>query len=85
MNAPSERYSLAEIAERDGWRCQLCGRMVSKMAKWPARNSASIDHVVPLSEGGTDLRANVQLAHFGCNSSKNNRPTARGEQLRLIG
>lgn len=30
-------------------------------------------------------RANVQLAHFGCNSSKNNRPTARGEQLRLIG
>lgn len=85
MNAPSERYSLAEIAERDGWRCQLCGRMVSKTAKWPARNSASIDHVVPLSEGGTDLRANVQLAHFGCNSSKNNRPTARGEQLRLIG
>lgn len=85
LEAPSEAYSLSEIAERDGWRCQLCGRAVSKTAKWPDRRSASIDHIIPLSQGGSDLKANVQLAHFGCNSSKNNRHLESGEQLRLFG
>lgn len=43
----------------------------------------SIDHIVPLSQGGTHELANVQLAHYRCNLSKNNRGS--GEQLLLIG
>lgn len=74
---------LEEIAERDGWRCQLCGRKVNQRLVWPHLRSASLDHIVPLSVGGAHDPANVQLVHLTCNSEKGNR--ARGEQLRLIG
>ena len=71
------------IAERDGWRCQLCGRRVDPSVAWPDPMSRSLDHIVPLSLGGAHVPSNVQLAHLGCNSVKGNRPA--GEQLRLIG
>ncbi|MFC8277198.1 HNH endonuclease [Streptomyces sp. NPDC057271] len=78
----SEPYTLAEIAERDGRRCKLCGGRVAMTQKVPHPKAPTIDHVVPVSEGGDDTRANVQLAHFVCNSAKG----ARGsQQLALIG
>lgn len=85
LAVPTERYSLAEIADRDGWRCQLCGRLVSRTARYPAPTSPSIDHIIPLSQGGSDLKSNVQLSHFRCNAAKGNRTLPVGEQLRLIG
>jgi 5-methylcytosine-specific restriction endonuclease McrA len=51
--------------------------------KHPHVGSPTIDHIIPLSRGGVDGPVNVQAAHFGCNSRKNNR--AAGEQLRLLG
>ena len=85
MAAPTEKYTTAEIAERDGWRCQICGRRVDASLRYPAPESPSVDHIIPLSKGGSDLRANVQLAHLRCNISKHNRLLPQGEQLRLIG
>jgi hypothetical protein len=81
----SERYTPTEIAERDGWRCQLCRKPVNRRKRWPDPLSASIDHIVPITKGGTDVRANVQLAHLRCNISKGNRVRPDGEQLRLLG
>jgi hypothetical protein len=81
----SEPYTSTEIAERDGWRCQLCGKAVNKRLKYPNEMSASIDHIIPISKGGTDLKVNVQLTHLFCNISKGNRVTDNGEQLRLLG
>jgi len=84
----SEPYTLLEIAERDGWRCQLCGRKVRQRIPQkgrPNRMSPSVDHIVPISHGGHDLKANVQLAHLGCNAKKRNRLLPQGEQLRLLG
>lgn len=81
-NVTSEPYTLAEIAARDGHRCQLCRRKVDMSLTGSAPKAPSIDHVVPLVDGGDDTRANVQLAHFGCNSRKG----ARGsQQLALVG
>lgn len=78
----SEPYTLAQIAERDKTRCGLCGTRVLMKQKVPHPKAPTIDHVVPVSEGGDDTRANVQLAHFRCNSVKG----ARGcQQLALIG
>lgn len=82
---PSETYSLAEIAERDGWSCGICGLKVDKAKKRPDPFSASLDHVVPYAEGGNDMKANIQLAHLRCNISKGARTLPQGEQLRLIG
>lgn len=67
---PSERYTLAEIAERDGFGCQLCDLPVDMTLVCPDRWAPTIDHRMPLVAGGDDTRANVQLAHFICNSRK---------------
>jgi 5-methylcytosine-specific restriction endonuclease McrA len=65
-----ETIKAAEIYERDGWVCKLCQHPVDKGLSWPHTESASLDHVVPLSRGGDHVRANVQLAHLGCNIAK---------------
>lgn len=67
-----EPYTLAEIAERDGFICWLCGDSVDMSLRFPDSSSASIDHVLPVSLGGDDIRANVKLAHFGENASRGN-------------
>lgn len=77
-----EIFSHEEIFERDGWKCGICGRRVGKKP-WPHPLSASLDHIVPLIEGGDHSRANVRCAHLGCNSGRRDR--GGDEQLRLIG
>lgn len=74
---------LAEIAERDRWRCHICRTRVGKKVAWPHPRSASLDHLVPISELGAHDPTNVRLAHLSCNSSKGNR--GGNEQLLLIG
>jgi 5-methylcytosine-specific restriction endonuclease McrA len=81
----SEPYTNTQIAERDGWRCQLCKKKVDRRRNYPDSMCATIDHIVPISLGGTDVRANVQLAHWSCNVAKSNKTTLNGEQLRLLG
>lgn len=77
-----------KIFERDGWKCRLCGKPVKRGAVAPHPKAPVIDHIVPLEPlpgqpRGTHEPANVQCAHFLCNSIKGNR--GGGEQLLLIG
>lgn len=81
--AIGEPFTNAEIFDRDGWICQLCGWKVDPEVKWPHPRSASLDHVVPLSKGGAHSRENTSLACLECNVRKGDR--AQGEQLALIG
>lgn len=76
--------NLAAIAKRDRYRCGICGDKVDMTLKHPDPGFASLDHVVPLAQGGADLDpANLRLAHLRCNLSR--RDVGGGEQLRLIG
>jgi 5-methylcytosine-specific restriction endonuclease McrA len=80
----SEPYTLGEIAARDRHRCGICRKAVPMTGVVvPHPKAPTIDHVLPLAAGGHDVRANVQLAHFLCNSTKG----AGGgfQQLALIG
>jgi hypothetical protein len=76
-------YHDADIFDRDKWTCYLCGKKIPKTAKWPDTRSASIDHLIPISQLGADAPWNVRAVHYGCNSSKNTK--AMNEQLMLIG
>jgi 5-methylcytosine-specific restriction endonuclease McrA len=78
----SEKFTPAEIYERDRWTCGLCRKKIRKELRWPHLRSASLDHVLPLSEGGSHTRANAQAAHLGCNLRKG---TGGSQQLSLIG
>lgn len=69
---------------RDGWICQICHKRVDKRFKYPHPMSASLDHIIPLSQGGPHLYRNVHLAHWGCNSHKHDGTLPQGEQMRLF-
>ncbi|MFE7399630.1 HNH endonuclease [Streptomyces sp. NPDC057557] len=72
----SETIRSAEVFSRDAWVCSLCGGPVDRSAVWPAPDSASVDHVVPISKGGSHTMENVMTAHLRCNLSKGNRVEA---------
>ena len=78
----SGTYADRQIFERDGWRCHLCGTKVSRSAKRTDPLGATIDHLVPLSLGGSDEPANVATAHYRCNQEK--RAKAMNEQLAIV-
>ena len=54
----------------EGTHCGFCGEVVDKYAGPLSRDSPAVDHIIPLSLGGDPFdRANLRLAHHGCNSS----------------
>lgn len=83
--APSdaERINAQRVYERDGWRCQICRRTVDRNRKVPWPWAPTLDHIVPLALNGAHAYANLQTAHFACNTHKGT--AARDEQLRLVG
>jgi len=64
------RRHKATLVKRDGWTCWLCGDPIDPDASWPDRLSVTIDHLLPVSRGGTDTADNLGLAHLACNSSR---------------
>ena len=62
-----------KIFERDHWECQLCGGSTDRAKAVPHPQAPVLDHVLPLARGGTHEPANVQCAHFVCNSVKGDR------------
>lgn len=73
MTDDAEQFERSEIYDRDGWICQLCMEPVDQSAKYPDHLSPSLDHVIPLAKGGSHTRANAQLAHWICNTSKSDK------------
>lgn len=68
--AVGEDVISTDVFSRDRWRCQLCGCKVIPSASTYIPNRATLDHIVPLSRGGTHTYANVQTACNLCNSKK---------------
>lgn len=64
-----EKLEFIRIFERDQWHCQICGEQINSSLTWPHPLSPSIDHVLPLSRGGSHTYDNVQASHLKCNIS----------------
>lgn len=66
--SPSRRKTLSVAARlsvfaRNAYRCVSCG----------SEDNLSVDHIVPVSKGGTDHPDNLQTLCRSCNSRKGNR------------
>lgn len=73
QNMRAKRMRASGMLTKDGWKsileehdyaCVICG----------TKDNIVIDHIVPLSKGGTNTLDNVQPLCISCNSVKGNRP-----------
>lgn len=72
-NAPSEPYTTEQVFNKTNGICGICGKKIRLGLDVGNPKRLTIDHIIPLSKGGTDYFDNVQPAHSICNSKKNNR------------
>jgi hypothetical protein len=61
------------VLRRDDWHCYLCAGDIDRTVRWPHARSGTVDHVFPVSAGGTDALENLRAAHWGCNEAKGDR------------
>lgn len=66
-----------KVFERDGWRCQICGKATPKGRRGTCYpNAPELDHRIPISRGGGHTYDNVQCACRECNGKKSNKNEA---------
>lgn len=82
-NVLVEKFNSIEIFIRDGWRCQICGKKVRPTFTEYHDLYPNLDHIIPLSKGGTHTRDNCQCTCRKCNIAK--RDKIGGQQLLLFG
>ncbi len=71
----------SEIVFRDMGICQICKQPVDLESFWLDKLAPSLDHIIPLSKGGTHIHENVQLAHRICNIRKGNKFYEKKEEI----
>jgi hypothetical protein len=66
-SSPQRRRELIRIAREQNLPCKLCQQPLS-----PFDEHLHIDHIVPISTGGTNELSNLQVVHKTCNLKKSN-------------
>ena len=63
-----------EILERNGFTCQLCGAGAGDTDPFNPNRKVRlhIDHIVPISQGGTDDKDNLRFLCSACNQGRAN-------------
>ncbi len=70
-NKPAERNWLVRHMERQNGRCAYCGiAMFLPPSRGKADRRATLDHVVPIAQGGRDSESNTVAACEACNNAK---------------
>lgn len=82
----SEHIRKVDVFQADGWRCYLCGCDTPRELMGSTEPSApELEHVVPLSKGGTHTRSNVRCACRRCNAAKGARtPGGEGNHFEAL-
>jgi hypothetical protein len=62
-----------DVFRSRGYVCYLCGDIISRRLDRSDRQSRSVDHVRPVSRGGTNDPLNLRPTHLGCNLARGNK------------
>jgi hypothetical protein len=68
-----------KLAERANWSCCWCGQKTRAELGW--QNSATIEHVTPVSLGGTNKLENLTHACYRCNRTRGTQNAAKFKVL----
>ncbi len=77
-----ETFTEADIRALHGDDCYLCDQPIDYDLPFPDPFSPSVDHIVPLSKGGTHTLDNVAMTCLRCNQSKHDRATDKRPRSR---
>ena len=58
------------LFELHAWTCWICKETINKFLRFPNFMAATVEHITPISEGGTHTWDNVAPAHAYCNFQK---------------
>lgn len=72
INQLDETVTLKNVYKKFNGVCQGCGKLLEFGNNWLSNDYPSVDHVIPLSKGGTHEWSNVQLLCRRCNIMKSN-------------
>lgn len=73
--AYSPLHAVYELLVRDGPYCHICSFCCDFMeTRRPLPLTATRDHIIPASQGGTLARENLRLAHACCNNKRGDLP-----------
>ena len=70
LGADTVPVSRMEIADRDGWKCYLCDKSIPKDVGGDDPEFLHIEHLIPLSMGGSHQLENCAASHARCNLKK---------------
>lgn len=68
--AKGEDINHLEIFEAHDWICCICKTKINRHLRLPNLMAATLEHIIPLSKGGTHTRDNIAPAHARCNFKK---------------
>lgn len=69
-----QAFSYKQVFDRNGWRCQLCGKVTPEHKRGTiSHNAPEVDHIIPLSKGGEHSINNVQTLCRACNGWKSDK------------
>ena len=58
------------LFELFAWTCVICNGQINRHVRLPNWEAATVEHITPLSQGGTHTWDNVGPAHARCNFQK---------------
>lgn len=70
--AQGDEIDALVLFELFGWTCNICNKIIDRNARVPNWGAATIDHIIPISRGGTHTWDNVAPACLKCNLDKSN-------------
>jgi len=65
-----DKFTDKDVRMAHGDICYLCNEKINFRLKFPNPKSPSLDHVIPLSRGGTHTLDNAAMVHYVCNQKK---------------
>jgi 5-methylcytosine-specific restriction endonuclease McrA len=76
-----EKYTLEQVLDKWGTNCHLCQTPIDiaaprRVGKKGWEKGLHLDHLISLSNGGSDTLCNIRPAHGTCNIKKGNRDKA---------
>ena len=75
LNSHQRRNRIKTLIQVFGNRCVYCNVRLNR--EHSHDNQATVDHIIPLSLGGTNFQDNIILACFKCNSHRQSKSFIR--------